>query len=89
MSTTSTLTSTLAPSYYVKRQRADGQTTLSDMKDPSWTGPIRSFKQADKECAAWESAGWLAMVVSSSAAVKREVSAWQRKRNQERANAGY
>lgn len=56
-------------SYYVKRTAAARQ---------SWTGPIRSEKQADREATAWREAGWVAEVVPSSAAVRAEVRSWEK-----------
>jgi hypothetical protein len=67
-------------SYYVKRRKFEWLA-------PSWTGPIRASKQADKEASAWRDAGWLAEVIPSSVSVRREVNAWQRQRNLERASA--
>jgi hypothetical protein len=42
-----------------------------------WTGPIRNERQAQRERGAWDSAGWTARVVPSSATVRAEVRAWE------------
>jgi hypothetical protein len=43
-----------------------------------WVGPIRSAAQADREVAAWTSAGWTAAKYPTSPAIRAEVAAWQR-----------
>ena len=58
-------------SFYVRRSRAsDGR--------PGWTGPIRSERQAGREAEAWQSVGWFAEVVPSTAEVRAQARAWQR-----------
>jgi hypothetical protein len=56
-------------SFYVERNQNDRT---------GWTGPIRSARQADKEAAAWQSAGWVAQVMESTPEVKAAVRAWER-----------
>jgi hypothetical protein len=57
-------------SSYVKRVRGDGKL--------GYTGPIRSDRQAAKECAAWVEAGWSAEVIESTREVRAEVRVWQK-----------
>lgn len=58
-------------SYWVRRTNAD---TGRD----SWTGPIRSAAQVEREAAAWRSAGWAAEVLRSSPEVRAAVRAWEK-----------
>jgi hypothetical protein len=60
-------------SFWVKRQDPARMKT-------SWTGPIRSERQAGREADAWTDAGWSAEVVPSSPEVRAEVRAWERSR---------
>jgi hypothetical protein len=61
-------------SYYVKRNQPAGP---SGAARDGWTGPIRSRVQAEKEVTAWLVAGWIAHIVESTPAVRREVRDWQ------------
>jgi hypothetical protein len=56
-------------SFYVRRWDAE--------HPESWTGPIRTEKQAHKEATAWQQAGWSAEVVPSTPAVRTAVRDWQ------------
>jgi hypothetical protein len=64
-------------SFFVKRSSGTRQ---------GWTGPIRSERQADREVAAWQSAGWTAERVNSTPEIRREVSTWQKEANRNRNN---
>jgi hypothetical protein len=44
----------------------------------SWTGPIRSERQANREAAAWASEGYIAEVLDYTPEVKKLVRAWQK-----------
>ena len=57
-------------SSYVRRTKPDGGHV--------WVGPIRSAAQAEKERAAWESAGQPAAVFPSSPEVRALVRLWER-----------
>ena len=57
-------------SSYVRRTKPDGR--------HAWVGPIRSAAQAEKERAAWESAGQPAAVFPSSPEVQALVRLWER-----------
>jgi hypothetical protein len=58
-------------SYYVKRSGGRfGQ---------GYVGPIRSEKQAQRECEAWRGAGHTAELLPSSPLVRAEVRAWSKK----------
>jgi hypothetical protein len=59
-------------SFYVKRER-DGRT--------GWIGPIRSYRQARREFAAWEESGWSAKIEDSTPEIRRAVREWQREAN--------
>jgi hypothetical protein len=69
-------------SYYVKRTRParadDNLRRVVDGIKIGWTGPIRSERQAGRETAAWQDAGWTAELVKSTPAVRAEVRAWQK-----------
>lgn len=65
------------PSHFVRRRRPGA---LQD----SFTGPICSEAQAEREAAAWISIGWAAERVEATPEVWREVRAWQRARRRER-----
>ena len=56
-------------SYFVRRDR-DGR--------ESWTGPLRSERQADREAQAWRDAGWYATVEPATPEIKAEVRAWEK-----------
>jgi hypothetical protein len=45
-----------------------------------WTGPIRSERQAGREAAAWQSAGWATVIMPSSRDVRAAVRAWEASR---------
>ncbi len=47
-----------------------------------WTGPIRSTRQAKREQAAWQQAGWAAEVLPSTPEVLAQVRAWERSKRQ-------
>ncbi len=55
-------------SYYVKRSR-DGH--------DGWVGPIRSYRQARREFAAWRQSGWDAIIHDSTPEIRAEVRVWQ------------
>jgi len=58
-----------AYSSYVRRTRKDGKV--------SWTGPIRSARQAEREAQAWRETGeWSADVMYSTPEVRATVRAW-------------
>lgn len=65
--TTSTATAT---SHYVRRTNDAGRT--------SWTGPLRSARQADREATAWNAEGWTAEVVPSTPETRTAVRDWER-----------
>lgn len=56
-------------SFYVRRHR-NGRT--------SWTGPIRSERQAGREADAWQSEGFTTEIIPSSESVRRDVRNWDR-----------
>ena len=55
----------------------DGHPAKSGRVRVGWVGPIRSPRQARREAAAWQSAGWAAEVVPATPEARREVRAWQ------------
>lgn len=57
-------------SFYVERATPDGRT--------SWTGPIRSADQVEREAEAWRSAGWTAVVRPATDEVRSIVRKWQK-----------
>jgi hypothetical protein len=60
-------------SFYVKREHSDGRV--------GWVGPIRSFRQARREFAAWRESGWDAVIHDSTPDVRAAVRSWQRERD--------
>ena len=44
----------------------------------SWTGPIRSALQVEREAEAWRSCGWMAETLLSTPEVRAEVRAWDK-----------
>jgi len=50
----------------------------------SFTGPIRSRAQAEREASAWSEAGWRVMVEGSSTLLRTEIRRWERAREQRR-----
>jgi hypothetical protein len=65
------------PSHFVRRRRPGAA------RD-SFTGPIRSQAQAEREAAAWISIGWSAERVEATPEVWRDVRAWERAKRRER-----
>jgi hypothetical protein len=65
-------------SSYVRRQR-NGRV--------GWTGPIRSTRQAQREQAAWQQAGWTAEVLPSTPEIRAQVRAWERSKRQRESHA--
>lgn len=59
-------------SFYIRREKDQRK---------GWTGPIRSYKQARREFAAWRDAGWESTIEDSTPEIRREVRAWQRERD--------
>jgi hypothetical protein len=55
-------------SFYIRRTRDDRN---------GWTGPIRSYRQARREFAAWTEAGWDAVIEDSTPEVRTAVRQWQ------------
>lgn len=53
----------------------------------AWTGPLRSPRQAGREVAAWQEAGWDASPVRSTPQVREQVRAWQRAADARRESA--
>ena len=62
-------------SFYVKR------TSKQNAAGIGYTGPIRSFAQAQKEADAWTETGEVCEVLASTAAVKAAVRAWEKASN--------
>lgn len=62
-------------SFYVKRERTNPDT---GSWQSSWTGPIPSFRQVEREAECWRDAGWQATVVPSSPEVRAQVRAWDK-----------
>lgn len=65
-------------SFYVERRREDRHDGL-----PSWTGPIRSQRQAHKEARAWQEAGWTAHVHPTSPVIRSLVRAWEQRKKEQ------
>lgn len=55
-------------SFYIHRTRGERE---------GWTGPIRSYKQARREYAAWLDTGWDPRIDDSTPDVRRAVREWQ------------
>lgn len=53
-----------------------------------WVGPLRSPAQAEREAAAWRSAGWEAAVHPSTPDVRRAVREWEAAVRQVRTPSG-
>lgn len=72
-------------SFYVKRSCVqEFAASGAAVNRQGWTGPIRYERHAEREAAAWITAGWTAEVVASSPAIVREVRTWQANANRAR-----